>query len=190
MTTLLLRKQTLYLIAAFIGLVGSVVYLTQYGESGKLGIAPASVEALRDADSYLLQPSGTKYNQDGRVIYQWRAHSAERLASGEVRLNQPFYTGLLDAQREWTAEASRGVLAADGQALNLSDEVIVRELIHQARIDTDALRIDLHSNQVTTERPVRLSLPSGHTTSVGLRADLAQQQLELLNQVRGVYVLP
>lgn len=187
MKTFFLRLQNIYLIAALLGLTATILYLTQYGESGHISITPTAIEPLRHADSFLLKPSGTKYSPDGSVAYQWRADTAERLRDGEVVLVDPFYTGLMRTDREWTAQARRGHLTADGQSLLLINDVVVKELVHDARIDTEKLLIDMESNTVTTERPVRLATPNGATTAVGLNADLARQYVELLSDVKGRY---
>lgn len=183
-----LRLQNLYLIAALLGLAASVLYLSEYGESGQFTLATeAETETLRRADIFLSSPTGIKYNRDGSVAYQWRADSAERLHDGRVQLYAPVYTGLVDGQREWTAQARTGELAADGQAVSLDQDVIVLELIHAARIDTDNLLIDLQRSEISTQAPVTLRLPNGSTRSVGLRASLAQQRVELLSEVHGHY---
>lgn len=187
MKTFFLRLQNIYLMTALLGLTATILYLTQYGESGQISITPTTIEPLRNADSFLLKPSGTKYSPDGSVAYEWRADTAERMRSGEVILIDPFYIGLMRTDREWTAQAQRGRLAADGQSLLLNNDVVVKELVHDARVDTEQLLIDMERNTVTTERPVKLATPNGTTTAVGLNADLARPYVELLSEVKGYY---
>ncbi|CAA0083392.1 Lipopolysaccharide export system protein LptC [Zhongshania aliphaticivorans] len=177
----------LSVLSAIAALAGTVLYLTQYSESGKLSIAD-QFEAIPDADSHLIKVNGIKYSSGGAVAYQWRASSAERLISdGSVTLKDPFYVGNIAEQRPWTASALSGKLSQDGEQLILENTVIVKDLIRQAEITTEALNINLENSEVNTPLALTLKLRNGKTHSVGMRASLKDERVELLNKVEGNY---
>jgi lipopolysaccharide export system protein LptC len=174
-------------LSAMTALIGTVLYLTQYSESGKLSIVD-SFDAVPDADSHLTEIEGIKYAIDGRIAYKWRAKSAERLISdGSVMLSHPHYIGNIADQRPWTASAKSGQLAQDGQFLQLHRSVVVQDLIRQAQINTELLNINLDTSEVSTDQPLSLALRNGVTHSVGMQASLKNERVELLHQVTGHY---
>jgi lipopolysaccharide export system protein LptC len=177
----------LSLLSAFTAFAGTVIYLTQYSESGKLSIS-GDFKALADADSHLSNVNGIKYSANGAIAYQWRASSAERLISdGSITLKEPFYIGNIAEQRPWTASALSGQLSQDGDQLILTDTVVVKDLIRQAEITTQALNINLENSEVSTPLALTLKLRNGKTHSVGMQASLKDERVELLNQVKGRY---
>jgi len=131
---------------------------------------------------------GIKYSRDGEIAYKWRASSAERLISdGSISLQDPFYIGNIADQRPWTASAKTGKLSQDGEQLTLLDTVLVKDLIRQAQITTELLRINLESSEVSTDQPLTLSLRNGKTHSLGMKASMKNERVELLDQVKGHY---
>ncbi|MDF1693026.1 MAG: LPS export ABC transporter periplasmic protein LptC [Zhongshania sp.] len=174
-------------LSAITAMAGTVVYLTQFSESGKLSITER-FEAVPDADSHLRQVSGIKYSADGHIAYKWRATSAERLISdGSIALQEPFYIGNIADQRPWTASAKVGKLSQDGEHLTLRNTVLVKDLIRQAQISTELLRINLDSSEVSTDQALTLSLRNGKTHSMGMKASMKNERIELLDQVKGHY---
>ncbi len=175
------------LLSAITALAGTVIYLTQYSESGKLSIVER-FKAVPDADSHLSQVDGIKYSIDGRIAYKWRASSAERLISdGSISLQDPSYIGNIADQRPWTASAKTGKLSQDGEQLTLQDTVLVKDLIRQAQISTELLLINLENSEVSTDQPLTLSLRNGKTHSLGMKASMKNERVELLDQVKGQY---
>lgn len=174
------------IISVLSAITGTVIYLTQFSESGKLSLTPGK-EQSRNIDSELRGLEGVKFREDGQIAYRWQADKAQRLIdSGAIRLQNPSYLGSV-GQRPWTADADLGELSHNGEQLDLAGDVLVRDLIREAQISTDKLRIDLETNQVATDSPMTLHLPNGHTESVGMRANLSEERVQLLSQVRGHY---
>lgn len=177
----------LSVLSALAALGGTYLYLTQFSESGKLSIVER-FDPTPDVDSYLEGIEGIKYREDGAVAYRWRAVSAERyISDGSVRLQEPFYLGNIAEQRPWTATAAEGRLNSSGQHLQLNQNVVVRELIRQAEIRTNVLKIDLQESVVSTDQALTLLLPNGTTKATGMYASLREERVELLNNVRGHY---
>lgn len=182
-----LNFAALSVLSALAALGGTYLYLTQFSESGKLSIVER-FDPAPDVDSYLEGIEGIKYRADGAVAYRWRAVSAERyISDGSVRLQAPFYLGNIAEQRPWTATAAEGRLNSSGQQLQLRQNVVVRELIRQAEIKTNVLKIDLQESEVSTDQPLTLLLPNGTTRATGMHASLREERVELLSRVRGHY---
>ncbi len=181
------RITAVSVISAISAMAGTVIYLTQFSESGKLSLVERA-DTRSDIDSELRGLEGIKYRSDGQIAYRWRAEKAERLLSnGSVRLEAPYYIGNIGEQRPWTAEAHNGELSQNGDQLDLTGSVLVKDLIREAKITSETLRIDLKSNNVSTASAMTLTLPNGKTDSVGMRASLNDERVELLSQVRGHY---
>lgn len=185
------RYRNLSLVTGLGGLVVLMLALSEYGDSGKIGVSSADdLQTLRRFDSYLLEPRGTTYGEDGKVSYHWQADRANRLNNGEVLLHVPIYLGLKDGEQSWTATALRGSLAADGQRLDLEQEVLIKDFIHNAQITTPELTLDIHNNMLLTTAPVRLTTPNATTRATGMRAAMNAERVEFLADVRGVYEKP
>ncbi len=179
-----------YIGAAIAGLALLIFSVTEYGESGNLSVADSDLNNLRQLDSYLLQPSGTTYNKHGDIAYRWQAERANRQRDGAVVLLSPIYLGQKANQHNWTAVAQQGILAADGQRLQLEDKVVIKDFFHEAKIEAPALTLDMGNNQLYTEQPVRFTSPDALTTARGMRASLDSERLEFLADVKGRYESP
>ena len=187
MATRSLRTAVFSVISGLLAITGTGLYLTQFSDSGKLSIVD-QFEPVPDVDSHLTGITGLKYREDGAIAYRWRAETAERLIhNGTIVLSEPYYIGNIGDQRPWTAEAEQGRLLPDGQNLQLQRDVVVRDLIREAQIDTAVLHIDLESSRVHTESALSLTFKNGQTESLGMRASLSDERVELLDQVRGHY---
>lgn len=176
--------------AAIAGLLVLILSVTEYGESGKLGVSTAELSSLRQFDSYLLEPSGTTYSKDGDIAYRWQADRANRQYDGAVILFSPIYHGQKAEQQNWTAVAQRGILSADGQRLDLEQDVLIKDFVHTAKIESPALTLDIANNRLHTSHPVQFSSPDALTTATGMHAAMDSERIEFLADVKGRYESP
>lgn len=176
--------------AAITGLLALILSLSEYGESGKLGVSSAELNSLRQFDSYLLEPSGTTYTKSGDIAYRWQADRANRQYDGAVTLFSPIYHGQKAGEQNWTAVAQSGILSADGQRLELERDVLIKDFIHMAKIQSHALTLDIANNQLYTSYPVRFTSPDALTTATGLHAAMDSERIEFLADVKGRYESP
>ena len=176
--------------AAIAGLLVLILSVTEYGESGKLGGAGSELSSLRQFDSYLLEPSGTTYTRSGDIAYRWQADRANRQYDGTIILFSPIYLGQKAEQHNWTAVAERGILSADGQRLDLEREVLIKDFVHHAKIETPALTLDIANNRLHTSHNVRFTSPDALTTATGMHAVMDSERIEFLADVKGRYESP
>ena len=183
--------RSLSLFAGLGGLMLILLTVMDYGDSGSIGVRSAEdIDTLRQFDSYLLEPRGTTYRDNGEVAYHWQATRANRMRHGEVLLYEPIYKGLKEGDQNWTATARKGNLSPDGQILILEQDVLVKDFIHQALIRSPRLTLNMAENLIETQDPVRFTSPNAVTTATGMRAAMDEERLEFMSEVRGVYEKP
>ena len=73
----------------------------------------------------------------------------------------------------------------------LQDEVVVKNRLTDGRVDmtltTRDLWLDSQTEQAETEAPVEIVTKMGVTRGIGMKADMKQEKMSLLAEVRGVY---
>ena len=141
-------------------------------------------------DIYINQPRWALFDQQGRPSRQLFARRMEQWAGEDAaRLIQPRLHISDRQQRNWSVHAKYGWIYPDDRPFLLEDEVVMQQKPENGglMLQTTQLRIEPSGDRVETETAVVLRAGSWHFTSKGMRADLGQQQLELLTQVRGIH---
>ncbi len=90
----------------------------------------------------------------------------------------------------WIIRADQGRTRADGREVSLNIGVLAEQ--HSARqgliqVETDALRVDIVEQYAETDKAVKMRAQQGQLETLGMRAYLSEDRIELLSQVRGVY---
>ena len=85
--------------------------------------------------------------------------------------------------------AGTGWIYPDNRPFLLEQEVVMHQEPENSGLflKTTRLRIEHNGDSVETDAAVVLRAGSWHFTAEGMRANLGQQQLELLTQVRGIH---
>ena len=146
--------------------------------------------AAQQADLTIRQPSWTLFDRQGKVFRQLHAQRLEQWAGEEAaRLIQPQLSFKDRQQRHWRVHARSGRIYPDNRPFLLEQEVVMHQEPENSGLvlTTTRLRIEHKGDSVETDAPVVLRAGNWRFTSTGMRANLAQQQLELLAQVRGIY---
>lgn len=141
-------------------------------------------------EMYINQPRWTLFDAQGRPSRQLHARRLEQWAGeGAARLIQPRLTINDRQQRHWRIQAKSGWIYPQERPVLLEQEVVMQQAPENSGLilETTQLRIDPGKDTVETDAAVVLRTGSWHFTSTGMRADLGQQQLELLTQVRGIH---
>lgn len=149
-----------------------------------------SAPASQLPEMYIKQPRWTLFDAQGRPSRQLRARRLEQWAGAEAaRLIQPRLTINDRQRRRWRIQAKSGWIYPQERPVLLEQQVVMQQAPENSGLilETTQLRIDPSKDTVETDAAVVLRTGSWHFTSKGMRADLGQQQLELLTQVRGIH---
>jgi LPS export ABC transporter protein LptC len=68
--------------------------------------------------------------------------------------------------------------------------VIIKDFVHTAKIESQALTLDIASNQLRTSHPVQFTSPDALTTATGMHAMMDSERIEFLADVKGRYESP
>ena len=161
-----------------------------YLHSSQQDNRPPQAALLQQAELYINQPRWTMFDRQGRLSTQVHAQRLEQWAGEEAaRLIQPQLTISDRQQRQWRVHARTGRILPDNRPLLLEQEVVMQRGPENSGLflETTRLRIEHNGESVETDAAVVLRAGSWHFTAKGLRANLGQQQLELLTQVRGIH---
>jgi len=141
-------------------------------------------------ESYIEQPRWEQFDEQGRRVRQLQARRAEQW-SGEphARLIEPRLTLRDGQQRDWQFQAALGHLSAEGGALSLQQQVVLRPLLASQGpvLTTERLDVGRQGDLVETDAPVVLQSRNWHFSAGGLRAALGGDRIELFNRVRGTH---
>lgn len=141
-------------------------------------------------DYYLKDFTTTVLDKQGRVSYRLKASYMEHYPlHNRAVLNQPHFT-LLDRETTLTVQAKKGVAFVDRQTLDLTGEVIVRQVEKNSPaivLTTDTLHIDVGNKTLNTRSQVKMVSGTDTITATGLKADIDKGQLDLLSHVKGQY---
>ena len=92
----------------------------------------------------------------------------------------------------WEVRATEGWLSVADELLLLKGDVRIERRPGPdngaVEIVTDELKVLLDKEYAETDRPVTIKHQQGVTEAVGMNASLREGRLQLLNQVRGIYV--
>jgi len=144
----------------------------------------------QQAELYIDQPRWMLFDRQGRLSRQLQAQRLEQWANEEAaRLIQPQLTIKDRQQRQWRVHAGTGWIYPDNRPFLLEQEVVMHQEPENSGLflKTTRLRIEHNGDSVETDAAVVLRAGSWHFTAEGMRANLGQQQLELLTQVRGIH---
>ncbi len=131
-------------------------------------------------------------DDDGRTLYRVTAESAtQRLADGEVELDEVKLVYNPRLQVPWQVTATTGQMPPSGKLLRLIGEVVAVTQDSDgipATIRTDYLEVDPETYVAFTERPVDIEYDGARVTATGMRAFLKEDRLQLLSDVNGKFI--
>lgn len=148
-------------------------------------------------DYYLHDMVRTVMDEEGRTKYVLRASRVRHFAADDsTELERPkmeVYNGKpgdppwhVSAQRGWVSRGSEVIMLYGHVEIWRLDEAGAREL----EVVTTDLRVLPEDRYAESDTPTTISTPRSVTHSIGMRANLAHNRLELPNQVRSRYETP
>ena len=187
----------------FLLLMSAVVLLAIFGGRRLLDVPPAllpeqqSLEPLL-YDAYATGVTSVLYSSDGQIEYTLDASEQVHYLDNTTQLQSPFVRLYRTSGVLWNIVASSGrIHAAENgdaiQRLDLQDGVElfqIDELGRRMSLTTEFLSVFPDTQSMSTDREVTMNTDSLLQTATGMRADLRQDQLTFLGQVRGRYEVP
>jgi len=129
-------------------------------------------------------------NEQGTRQSQLTAQHLKHYPNANTQLTAPNMIFYEQKQPIWSVESQRGEVSPDHNHIwLLGDTRWQRHPQPQITVLTENVHIQMDSQYAQTAAPTTILMPQGKTESIGMRLFLAQQQLELLSQVRGTYAL-
>jgi lipopolysaccharide export system protein LptC len=170
--------------------IAIVVLFAVYWEEQRPNIkqAGANLSPSQNPDLVLHNTMSSRFGEDGQLKYEVRSIQAQRLPALDIiRLKKPRMTSYDDAKGHWYLSAEWGESRPKGEVLRLIEDVTITNPKTQLAIRTSELTITPDKKYAQTSKPVTIKDPGSTTTTVGLKAFLAEERIELLSNVKTHY---
>lgn len=183
--------------------LGVIVHLLDSQRPKSIDLFDGVEERSSEPDYYAVKSHYRSYAADGSLQHAIKAdrllHYPDTL---QTHLEKPelrtygMERGVKN-QALWNAKSLEAFVEGDGNHFQLNQNVIVwkgqtsqpeTRTLTPIRITTDQLNIDLVTNKAYTSEQVLLETDQGRMQGKGLQADLKTSQVNLHEDVRGLYV--
>ncbi len=146
-------------------------------------------------DAYSNGVTSVLYDPLGNIEYTLEASRQVHFLDNTTQLSDPYVRLYQESGALWNIIARSGkILAADEDGridqLDLSDDVElfqIDELGNRMTLTTSFMSLFPESETMNTDREVTMITNTLHQTAVGMRADLKQDTMTFLSQVKGRY---
>lgn len=166
-----------------------VIYLTLFGSDAPSTLLNRDISADR-IDLYVDQPSGRKFDEQGHLIQTFTATRLEHfLKSNQSEMTAPQFQIFTRRGDIWNGTAARATVIGDSE-IRLRDNVAIVDAAATTRLTTEQLNYFPQLQRVDSAVRVHIRRATDTTQSVGVRADLNTNRVELLSRVEGVHVAP
>lgn len=137
------------------------------------------------------------FDPDGNLSYEFVASTLRHFRLDLSRVSEGDYTSLESPKltlytdgQPWYVTADHGELGERGTLLTLWPNVRIWQEENAGQITelmTTRLEIRPGEKVVSTDAEVKISSPQGRLDALGMRVDLENKRIELLNRVRGYH---
>jgi len=184
-------------------LISAIVLITIFAGRRVLEVPPALLPSGQTLtpllyDAYATGVTSVLYSATGQVEYTLDAAQQVHYLDNTTELQSPFVRLYQPSGALWNIVASSGRIhaAENGDAIqrldlqNGVDLFQIDELGRRMSLTTEFLSVFPDTQSMSTDREVTMIADSLQQTATGMRADLQQDQLTFLGQVRGRYDVP
>lgn len=150
--------------------------------------ADASIEHPDNADYYVLNARLTSTNPQGQPAYEMTADKVLYFADGTSGLQQVHAYALGGSSSAWDLRADRGRISADGNRVDLMDNVRMEGELKGKPIlvTTQAITVYPDTEQLESAAAVNIKGDIHVTDAVGMRGEFSKRRLELLSNVKTI----
>jgi lipopolysaccharide export system protein LptC len=182
------------LLGLFLGLFGLIALTAWLSDTA---VTPQQAEAVLDeqphtADFYMQTYDALIMDERGlpshRVISPKLTHYAD---DDTTELEQPFVTVFRDIGAPWQINSQRGWVAADNKLVLMSGDVRMDRAgttdNPPMKLRTERLRVIPDDDYAETDKPVTMQTDRQQVQANGMRAYMANNQIQLLGEVTSHY---
>lgn len=178
----------------------SVIALVAFWDkspSDLLGETPVRISSFPQA--YMTDIELREYDESGNLRNILTTATAEHFQVNPTRPGAEDYTMLQQPQMvfsdaadlaPWHLTAKEGKIDQNGQLVTLINDVRVHQRTSEQgllELLTSELRIKAGQQYAETDKAVKMRAQQGHLDTVGMKAYLSEDRIELLSRVRGTY---
>lgn len=176
---------TLFIATAVILLL---YFLWAYSETGSPPEFSSQPVLNKQAEFYINNPLITQFNQQGALDSVMHSEQIrQNPADNSVDITQPQLNLFRNGEPSWTIKAQTGTIYNKGNTVDLQQQVTAVTHDRQTVLNTPQMLVFPNQQTAHTDKPVTLKNHNGFTRAIGLQADLNTRQIDLLNNVRGLY---
>ncbi len=150
--------------------------------------ADTSARQSKLPKTYLRKTSSWTYNEQGNLTDVLEADTVDHFPQhNESLISMPRFYSHSGDDRTWSATANNGIYQPRQQKLKLHDEVVLAHDQTGARLDTQAMDINIRRKTAQSKVDVLLSQGENQTRADGMLARLDQETLTLAPNVESIY---
>jgi len=197
-------KRSLLNTSGLLLLALAVFYSTRYWPQPAqlLNDTPADAAQADRPDYVITDFHAIDLDESGRIRYEltatelthFRAPERANLVAPDMIFYRNSHADGSTATRPWQLTSTHGVIAEDGQRLDLVGDVKLARLVEDPQsamtLETARLTVLGQREMAVTDQPFVLRTAQGQLTGVGLDADLKNGRMNLHARVRGQYDPP
>lgn len=182
----------------WLGLILLLVVAALWDRSPNELLQPEVAQAPEFPQAFMVQMQTRLFDAEGRLNYHLTSEKAEHYQPNPNRATEQDYTlikqpriRLYPADAEpWFARANRGRSDADAENVQLLGDVRAWQENEQdfAELTTSELWLQPTKEYAHTDKAVKIRAAQGTTDAIGMQADLSSERIELLAQVRSLFL--
>ncbi|KXU37303.1 hypothetical protein AXE65_03665 [Ventosimonas gracilis] len=154
----------------------------------------ASEPQTRPVDFFIINARRTQFKADGSLHSQLLSPKIEHFLESEISLLQnPDLLLYQEDTQPWRVLSAQAEVSPDGKEVKLQGNV---RISHRDEKNRDTLVTSPHitllpeDHYASTDAPVRIEMPQGVSSGIGMQAWLKERKLNLLKNARGQYEAP
>lgn len=147
-----------------------------------------------EPDYYTINSTFREFDVNGNLSRTLQSKRLVHYPENESTfMEQPLISTLnAEGSSLWQAKGDKGHLEGDGEHLSLTQNVVIWKTEHSSsepplKLLTDSIEVNFETNIAHSNSAIELISQFGATHAIGLEANMNNNQIKLLNQVRGTY---
>jgi LPS export ABC transporter protein LptC len=179
-----MKQQFTLITLVIIALIGVVSVLQAPDE------APPEETEPHFVDAYIKDFTMVSMNETGQPLYTLTADLMEHYNdSGESEISEPIFSINRD-DNAWVISARNGVIDGENIWVTLHDDVVMlqKDAPTPLKLKTSKLRFNTKTQLADTDQKVDITQGASSIKSIGMKLNNVTGKLELLEDVKGIYV--